>query len=478
MQPERREIVDEVIRRVISELGSNEAGSPNSSQRHSSNGGSSGVFADVEDAIAAAGTAFVQLRDLALETRIACVAAMRQALLRHVDELSEMAARETGMGRATHKRFKNRLAINKTPGPEFVTPQSFTGDHGLSLDEHPPYGVVGAITPSTNPSETVINNGIAMFSAGNACVFNGHPSAAGVTARTVEIMSTAIAGAGGPENAIACVRQPSKESALALMKHDGVRLLAVTGGPEIVQIAMKSGKKVVAAGPGNPPAVVDQTADIKQAARDLIAGAGLDNNIVCIAEKEIIVEEPVADSLVKALQANGAVRISEAQLNRLMNAISVKTCTGELAGQREFVGRNANVILDRIGVRASEDTPIAIAEVGADHPLVHWEQLMPIIPVVRVRDFDKALALAYKAEAGRFHTAMIHSMNVEHMSRMARLMNCTVFVKNGPCSAGLGLEGEGYTSWTLASPTGEGYTNPLTYTRHRRCVLKDHFRII
>ena len=473
MEYQRREIIDEVIRRVINELGAEGAGS-----LRSRNGHSVGVFEDINDAVAAAGAAFLQLRDLPLETRKGCVAAVREALLGRVDELSEMAAEETGMGRAAHKRIKNRLAITKTPGPEFITPESFTGDHGLSLEEHPPYGVIGAITPSTNPSETVINNGIAMFSGCNTCVFNGHPSAAGVTARTVEIMNTAIVGAGGPENAVTCVRTPSKESALALMKHHAVRLLAVTGGAEIVGIAMKSGKKVVAAGPGNPPAVVDRTADVEQAAGDLVAGAGLDNNIVCIAEKEIIVEEPVADSLVKALQANGAVRISEAQLNRLMDAISVKTCTGELAGRREFVGRNANVILDRIGVRASEDTPIAIAEVGTDHPLVYWEQLMPIIPVVRVRDFEKALALAYKAEAGRFHTAMIHSMNVEHMSRMARLMNCTVFVKNGPCSAGLGLEGEGYTSWTLASPTGEGFTNPLTFTRHRRCVLKDHFRII
>lgn len=473
MEIERRKIVDEVIRRVVNELGADGAGSP---RRRS--GYSGGVFADVEEAISAAGTAFSQLRELPLETRAACVTSMRQSLLRSVDELSEMAVKETGMGRIAHKRLKNRLAINKTPGPEFITPQSFTGDHGFSLEERPPYGVVGVITPSTNPSETVINNGIAMFSAGNGCVFNGHPSASAVTARTVEIMNSAIMDAGGPENAIACVRKPTKESAVALMKHPGIRLLTVTGGPEIVKIAMKSGKKVVAAGPGNPPAIVDRTADIKQAARDLIAGAGLDNNIVCIAEKEIIVEEPVAGSLVKELEASGAVRISEAQLNRLMNAVSLKTCTGELAGQREFVGRNANVILDRIGVRAHEDTPIAIAEVGADHPLVHWEQLMPIIPIVRVRDFDKALALAYEAEGGRFHTAVIHSMNVDHMSRMARLMNCTVFVKNGPCSAGLGLDGEGYTSWTLASPTGEGYTNPLTFTRHRRCVLKDYFRII
>lgn len=467
-----RQLINEVVRRVVGELEVRTASDVTGQT------GRMGVFDSIEDAIEAAHRAFLDLLDLPLATRSACIAAVRTHLLAHVDELAELAVRETGMGRVAHKKRKNRLAIERTPGTEFLTPSVFTGDHGLSLVEHPPYGVIGAITPSTNPSETVINNGIAMFAGGNTAVFNGHPSAAETTARTVELINTAVVRAGGPENTVTCAARPTKESGLGLMQHPLVRILVVTGGPEIVRIAMSSGKKVIAAGPGNPPAIVDETAQIDEAARDLVAGAGLDNNIVCIAEKEIVVVDSVADRLIEGMEENGAVRISLSQLDRLMDTITTKTCTGSVAGNRDFVGKNARVILEAIGIKASDETPIAIAEVAPDHPLVHWEQLMPIIPVVRVRDFDAGLDLAYRAEAGRFHTAMIHSMNVDHLSRMARKMNCTVFVKNGPCYAGLGMEGEGYTSWTLASPTGEGYTNPLTYTRNRRCVLKDQFRIV
>lgn len=470
---DEKDLVSEVVRRVVERL------DPGGSSRRALSGPRTpGVFESIEDAIEAADQAFFKLQDLSLEVRRACIASIRSTLTDHIDELSELAVRETGMGRVSHKKRKNRLAIEKTPGVEFIVPEVYTGDDGLALVEHPPYGVIGAISPSTNPSETVINNGIAMLAGGNVSVFNGHPSAAATTARTVELMNLAITGAGGPPDAITCAALPSKESGLTLIHHPKIRVLVVTGGPEIVKIAMSSDKKVIAAGPGNPPVVVDETANLDQAARDIVAGASLDNNIVCIAEKEIIVVESVADRLIKRMEEHGGFLINPSQMNRLMDVIAVKTCDGEMAGNREYIGRDVQVIMDRAGLRAPGDALLGIGEVDASHPLVHMEQLMPIIPLVRVRDFDEALELAYHAEAGRRHTAMLHSLNVDHMTRMARKMNCTVFVKNGPCFAGLGLGGEGYTSFTLASPTGEGHTNPLTYTRHRRCTLTDQFRIM
>ncbi len=475
---DEKELVGEVVRRVVERLGAGSASAGIVGGRVPAGSGRRGVFDRIEDAIESAGQAFLALQDLSLEARKACIVSIRSTLTAHIDELSELAVRETGMGRVAHKKLKNRLAIEKTPGVEFIVPEIYTGDNGLALVEHPPYGVIGAITPSTNPSETVINNGIAMLAGGNVCVFNGHPSAAVTTARTVELMNQAITDAGGPPNAITCAAVPSKESGLTLIQHPTVRVLVVTGGPEIVKIAMSSDKKVIAAGPGNPPVVIDETADIDQAARDIVAGASLDNNIVCIAEKEIIVVESVADRLIKRMEEQAALLLPGSQIKRLMDVIVAKTCDGNTASNRECVGRDIQVIMNMAGLHAPDEAVLAIAEVDASHPLVHWEQLMPVVPLVRVRDFDAALDLAYLAEGGRLHTAMLHSLNVDHMTRMARKMNCTVFVKNGPCYAGLGLGGEGYTSWTLASPTGEGYTNPLTFTRHRRCTLTDQFRII
>ncbi len=487
---DEKALVNEVVRRVVERLDSENAGGAAQSAGFIATAARAvgvrsvgapsrpGVFDRIEDAVESAGRAFLDLQDLSVEARKACVASIRAVLTRHTNELSELAVRETGMGRVSHKEFKNRLAIDKTPGVEFVAPEVFTGDNGLALVEHPPYGVIGAITPSTNPSETVINNGIAMLAGGNVCVFNGHPSAAATTARTVELMNQAVVDAGGPPNLLTCAIRPTKETALALIRHPRIRVLVVTGGPQIVKIAMAGDKKVIAAGPGNPPVVVDETADLDRAARDIVAGASIDNNIVCVAEKEIIVVESIADRLIKRIEEQAAFFLSGNETSRLMDTIVAKTCDGVVASNRECVGRDVQVIMEMAGLRAPDDAVLAVAEVEASHPLVHWEQLMPVIPLVRVRDFDAALDLAYLAEGGRFHTAMLHSLNVDSMTRMAWKMNCTVFVKNGPCYAGLGLGGEGYTSWTLASPTGEGYTNPLTFTRHRRCTLTDHFRII
>jgi len=119
-----------------------------------------------------------------------------------------------------------------------------------------------------------------------------------------------------------------------------------------------------------------------------------------------------------------------------------------------------------------------ICEVKWDHPLVMAEQLMPVLPIVRCRDVDQAMDYAVKAEQGNGHTFMMHSRNVANLSRMAQLCNASIFVKNGPSYAGLGFGGEGFTTMTIASPTGDGLTRARTFTRERRCVLKDYFRIV
>jgi len=443
-------------------------------------GGQDGVYPDLDGAVAAAAIAFRRLADLPLERRAALIAAMRQAALENAPLLARVAWQETGMGRAEDKTEKNLLVAERTPGPELLQARAWTGDRGLTLVERAPYGVIGAITPSTNPTSTILCNSIGMVSAGNAAVFNAHPSAKLCSAQTVQVLNRAIQRAGGPPDLITCPAEPTIDSAQQMMRHPAIRLLVVTGGPGVVREAMHSGKKAICAGPGNPPVVVDETADLEQAARDIIKGASFDNNVVCILEKEIIAVDAIADQLKAIMLHRGAVEISPWQLGRLMKIIMAEDHGPGKHGviNKAFVGKSPSVILREIGVNAGDEVRLVLAETDADHPLVWTEQLMPVMPLVRVPNADRAIDLAKAVEQGMGHTAAIHSKNLDILSRMAREMNVSIFVKNGPSLAGLGFGGEGFTSFSIASPTGEGLTSVLDFTRVRRCTLVDAFRII
>jgi acyl-CoA reductase-like NAD-dependent aldehyde dehydrogenase len=220
--------------------------------------------------------------------------------------------------------------------------------------------------------------------------------------------------------------------------------------------------------------VVDETADLALAARNIIFGATLDNNILCIAEKEILVVASVADQFIQELKKAGCYWLSPEQVRQLEPMVASPDGTVN----RDLVGRNANVILAKIGVKAPDSLRMISCEVPFDHPFVQHELLMPVIPMVRVRNVDEAIELAVKAEHGFGHTATMHSRNIDNLHRMARAINTSIFIKNGPSCAGLGFGGEGYTTMSIASPTGEGITNALTFTRERRCVLVDVFRIV
>jgi acyl-CoA reductase-like NAD-dependent aldehyde dehydrogenase len=439
-----------------------------------------GVYPDIDSAIAAAAAAQKHLADLPLERRAALITSMRQTTREYAPVLARVAWQETGMGRYEDKVEKNLLVAERTPGTEALQAQAWTGDRGLTLVELAPYGVIGAITPSTNPTSTIICNAIGMIAAGNAVVFNAHPGAKACSAQTVQVLNQAIQRAGGPPDLITCPTEPTIDSAQYLMRHPTIRLLVVTGGPGVVREAMGSGKKAICAGPGNPPAVVDETADLEQAARDIIKGASFDNNIVCILEKEILAVESIADRFKAIMLQRGAVEITPWQLNRLMKVIMAEDHGPGKHGviNKAFVGKSPSVILREIGVNVDESVRLVIAETEAQHPLVWTEQLMPIIPLVRVRNADEAIDLAKAVEQGMGHTAMIHSKNLDVLSRMSREINTSIFVKNGPSLAGLCFGGEGFTSFSIASPTGEGLTSARDFTRVRRCTLVDAFRIV
>lgn len=437
---------------------------------------SSGIFDTMDEAVEASTAASKELAQCSMKARKRFIEVIRAAVLdeENLKKMSRDAVEETGIGCYEHKLIKNRLAAEKTPGVEDLLTDAVSGDHGLTITEYCPFGVIGAITPTTNPTETVINNSIGMIAGGNTVIFSPHPRAKKVTAFLVTLMNQALAEAGAPQNLITTVKEPSLENTNQMMEHPQVRMLVATGGPSIVHKVMSSGKKAIGAGAGNPPVVVDETADIDKAARDIVAGCSFDNNVPCIAEKEVFAVNEIFDQLLAAMKKHGAYEMKDtAMINRLQELVTNENGSPKVV----FVGKSAAFILDKLGVSADPDVKVIVMEVAADHHFVNEEMMMPILPLVRVPDVDQAIESAHIAEHGNRHTAMIHSRNIETMSKMAKLLETTIFVKNAPSYAGIGAGGEGHTTFTIAGPTGEGLTSARTFCRKRRCTIADALHI-
>ncbi len=441
-----------------------------------------GIYSDMNDAIDAAEKGYRAVRSMTVEQREKIIDEIRRLTVAEAAIMAEMGVAETGMGRVDHKRLKHLLVAEKTPGTEDIVSEAKTGDCGLTLTEMAPFGVVGAITPSTNPSETVICNSIGMIAAGNGVVFNPHPNAICVSNYAVDLVNRASAAAGGPEVLVCSMDKPTLDSAAVMQSHPKIRLLVCTGGPGVVRAVLSSGKKAIGAGAGNPPVIVDDTADIRKAGKDIIDGCTFDNNLPCIAEKEVFAFRSIADELITEMQRNGAYLITGAQADELAKIVleektnkagkKIKTVS------RHCVGRDADVLLAKIGVSVGKDVRCIICETDFMHDFVQHELMMPILPIVRVDNIEEAIDLAVKAEHGNRHTAHMHSKNIDRLSAFAKAVETTIFVKNAPSYAGIGFGGEGHTTFTIAGPTGEGITSARSFTRKRRCVMADNFRII
>jgi propionaldehyde dehydrogenase len=461
-----QELITGLVARVLEELAAGKG-----TQFEDGNG----LFETVNDAVDAALEAQKRLIAMSLERRKQIIAAIRQATLDNNETLSSLAVRESTLGRYEDKIRENILCATKTPGVEDIQPVALTGDHGLTLLEYAPVGVIGALTPITNPTGTLINNSISMIAAGNAVIFNPHPSARETSKLMVQIIHKAIVGAGGPPALVCSVREPTLETAGEIVAHPKVHMLVATGGRPVVNVVLRSGKKAIGAGAGNPPVLVDETANIRKAAQCIVDGASINNNIFCTSEKEVIVVQEVADALIKFMQETGkAYLLTPEEADKIIRLV----VTSERKINTAYIGKNVQVILREIGVEVGEECRLAILEAPHDHPLVWLEQMMPVMPIVRVKDIEEGIDFAVKVERGNRHTAIMHSTHVDHMTAFARAVQTTIFVKNGPSYAGIGLGGEGHTSFTIAGPTGEGLTSARTFTRQRRCTLVESFRII
>lgn len=472
--------IRQVVQEVLSQLSQN--GSRNGSiapQRNGTTANTWGVFSDVDTAVAAAQQAFEELSERPLETRRVAIDIVKRICEEQAEELGRLELEETKIGRLDHKIAKLKL-IRSVPGVEFLRSDAVSGDHGLTVTEYAPFGVIGAITPVTHSLPTLAGNFVNMVAAGNTIVVNPHPSGANIASEGVRRFNKAIYEATGLQNLVTIIGTPTIESAQAIFDHRGVRVAVVTGGPMVARAALKSPKRAIVAGPGNPPVVVDETADIDNAARSIVTGAAFDNNLLCIGEKEVFAVASIFDQLLNAVGQHGGFRLDAQQTARLTSlAFSPpKEPGGHHVLNRDFVGRDAAWLAQQIGVSVPHGTEILFAETDEHNPFVPEEQMMPFVPFVRVRDVDTAIAMAQKYEHGFGHTAIIHSTNVRTITKMGRVMNTTLYVKNGPCTAGLGIGGEGYPSFSIATPTGEGVTSPMTFTRQRRCAMADGLRII
>ena len=431
---------------------------------------SDGVFDTMDEAIAAAIEAEKVVRVMSLDLREKVISNIRKSLHENAEMLAKLAVEETGMGNVGHKILKNHLTAEKTPGTEDIKTLAWSGDRGLTLTEMGPFGVIGAITPCTNPQETVFCNTIGMFAAGNTVVFNPHPRAVKVSNLAVSLINKASVEAGGPANICVSTHKPTLQAADIMMHHPEIQLIVATGGPGVVTSVLSSGRRGIGAGAGNPPALVDATADVRKAAGDIIDGCTFDNNLPCIAEKEIVAVKEVADELMYYMTTEqGCYQIDKAQQDALAAVVLDK----KGAPARDCVGRSAKELLGRIGVSVDDNIRCIVFEGEKENPLIAEELMMPILGIVRAENFDDAVEKAVWLEHGNRHSAHIHSKNVDNITKYARAMDTAILVKNAPSYAALGFGGEGFCTFTIASRTGEGLTSAATFTKKRRCVMSD-----
>ncbi len=469
------DLIRNVVQQVLSQMrGPAHANGRGHRRRH-------GVFTCVNEAVTAAGEAFEELSGRTIEDRKRIIDHIRRISIDQSVELGTMEMNETKIGRLEHKIEKLKTLGERTPGVEFMRSEVFSGDHGLAVIEHAPFGVIGAITP------------------GDALAAHHHRQRGEHDRRRQH-----AGGQPAPQRQTRCgrgraaiqqshLRRPGHRQpglrdrradigkCQAIFKHRDIALICVTGGPAVARAALNSGKRAIVAGPGNPPVVVDETADLDRAARSIIKGAAYDNNLLCIAEKEVFVVEEVFDAMLKAMDRAGAVRLNAREVDALTKVAITQVGEGEHKHDvpaKEYLGQDAAVLARGIGKQVPPGTELLFGETDESNPFVPVEQMMPFVPFVRCRDVDEAIAKAKYYEHGFRHTSMIHSNNVRNMTKMGRVMDTTLFVKNGPCMASLGLGGEGYLSFSIATPTGEGVTTPLTFTRERRCSLIDDLRIL
>jgi aldehyde dehydrogenase len=471
------QMTEDLIRKqVLSQMGNGAI--PVNGKAGARPSGNLGVFPTVDAAVEAAEAAFEEFRRRGLGDRKKAVECIRKICVDQADELGRAELEETRIGRVDHKIAKLKETIPLIPGVEYLRTDNASGDNGLTLTDYTPFGVIGAITPVTHSLPTLAANAINMLAAGNTVVFNAHPSGGNIAAEGVRRFNKAIREAIGLDNLLTIIDPPTLKTAAQLFDHPAIKLLVVTGGPAVARAALASKRRAIVAGPGNPPVVVDATACLDNAAESIVIGGAFDNNLLCIGEKQVFAVAEIFDSLTEAMTRHGGFRLTAGQIDALTRAAFQSGNDGKMHVNKDLIGKDPAVLAEHAGVKIPAGTQLLFGETGFEHPFVEEEQMMPFVPFVRVSNVDRAIALAKESEHGFGHTAILHSRDTTVMSKMGRIMDCTIFVVNGPCIAGLGAGGEGVPSFSIAGPTGEGVTTPLTFCRQRRSAIVGGMRFM
>lgn len=470
------DIVQDVVAQVLQQLDT-QATLPGAAGQENTHG----LFSCVDQAVKAAGNAQLELVKAGVEAREKIVKLLKTIPIERAEEWAKIELDETGVGRLDHKIAKLQI-LELVPGVEALKPQIHSGDFGITMDECAPWGVIGCITPVTHSIPTLTANAINMIAAGNSLVINPHPSGAKCAAVAVEAYNRAIFQETGIANLICLITPPTLETAKKVLEHRDVKLLVVTGGPMVARAALAQKKRAIVAGPGNPPVVVDETANLELAARSIITGAAFDNNLLCIGEKEAFVVDQVFDKMMSAMDqatTQKAYRLNSAQIEALTK-VAFEWHDDHYVPNKNLVGKDCDVLAKAIGVTLPPGQKIELlfGETDESNLFVSEEQMMPFVPFVRVPNVEIAIEKALFYEHGFGHTAVIHSNNMNTITEMGRRANTTIFVANGPSTGGLGLEGEGYLSYSLSTPTGEGITSPMTFTRFRRTSICGALRMV
>ncbi|MCC6580798.1 MAG: aldehyde dehydrogenase [Phycisphaeraceae bacterium] len=476
MPMDQQQLIASVVQEVLKQMAPGKTVATASVMTPARSVSTTGMFDNVDMAVEAAWKAQDQLASAGLNVRDGIVKLLKRIAGENAQAWGKVELDETKLGRLDHKIAKLQL-LEKIPGVEFLKTHAHSGDAGIGLDEAAPWGVIGVITPVTHSIPTVTANAIAMIAAGNAMVVNAHPSGAKCLAMACSVYNQAIKAKFNIDPLICVIETPTLRSAEEIFQHPRIPLLVATGGPAVARAAMKQPKRAIVAGPGNPPVVVDETANFDVAAKSIIQGGGFDNNLLCIGEKEVFVVASVFDKMMAAMRKAGAVELSAGYIEKL-TAAAIRFDKDHHAVNKEFIGKDTQVLGKMVGLNIADGVDLLFGETAESNPFVAEEQMMPFVPFVRVPDFEHALELAITHEHGFGHTAIIHSNNLEHITRMGQAMNTTLFAVNGPSTGCLGIGGEGYPSYSIATPTGEGVTNPLTFTRFRRMSVSGAMRIV
>ena len=432
-----------------------------------------GVFENIQDAVDAAAKAYEELSmNFSTEERQAFIDAIKEEGLKVVNEETRYEFEETGYGRLEEKLVKNYGSIAENPGTESLQHKVMASGKGVTVEFAAPVGLVGALTPVTNGFVTVFCNTMSMLAAGNTIVFNPHPAGKMSAAKAVDIINRAVVAKGGPANVCTCTDNPTKDSLKVIMDDPKVAMMIGTGGPAMVATLMAGTKKVVAAGPGNVPVVVDETVDAKAAAQTLYNFIPFENNMLCITEKVAFVVEDVYDDFIEGMREAGARILTEEEKHKCEEALLIPH-EPYYEPNKKFVGKDANVCLKAAGIEVDEsvDLKLAIIECANEDPYVACEQLMPVFPVVKCKDAQDAMEKAIVAEHGYHHSAAIWTKDLDRATWYGRRIGVTCLAMNGPTVGATGVGGTGFGSSTIATTTGEGFTTPNTFTRVRRFAM-------